>query len=513
MDNHSSEQKRIAKNTVMLYIRMIIIMIVSLYTTRVVLNVLGETDYGIYNIVGSVVVSMVFIQNALMSATQRFLSYEMGLKEKGNIGRVFSSGMVLHIQFLVIIVVILETIGLWFLNRVLDIPPDRMFAANIVYQFSILTFCLNLVRIPYNAIIISYESMNIYAVLSIVEAVLRLSIVIALKYLGSDKLILYGILICALTLIINSLYISYCRKNYRDDTKLRFPGDKETVKKMRGFLGWNLLGGVTGVATNEGPNYFMNYYLGVSVNAAMGIAKQVSGAIYSFTSNFQSAFNPQIVKAYAAEDKEYLYSLINKTSLLSFYLLFIVAFPVVICADFIFELWLVDVPQYTVIFCVLIIFSQSISALSSSLWMVAHATGDIKTYQITISVLGLLVIPFSYFILEFGYPPYYILASQILLNIAIYIYRVLFARAKVGLPLRKYLKEVVLRCILLSIIVVPIPLLMSRYAENLLQNLIVIVTSVIFSGIVFYVGGLDKETKQAVNGFIKNRLKCRFGQC
>lgn len=502
MENHSSDQKRIAKNTVMLYIRMIVIMIVSLYTTRVVLNVLGETDYGIYNIVGSVVVSMIFIQNSLMSATQRFLSYEMGLKEKGNVARVFSSGMVLHIRFLVVIVVILETIGLWFLNRVLEIPPDRMFAANIVYQFSILSFCLNIIRIPYNAIIISYESMNIYAVLSIVEAVLRLSIVIALKYLGSDKLILYGILICALTLVVNSLYISYCRKNYREETKLRFLGDKETVKKMRGFLGWNLLGGVTGVATNESPNYFMNYYLGVSVNAAMGIAKQVCSAVYQFSSNFQAAFNPQIIKAYAAEEKEYLFGLINKTSLLSFYLLFIVAFPVIICADYIFELWLVNVPQYTVVFCILIILSQFIAALSGPLWMLAHATGDIKKYQISISIIGLLVLPASFFILKGDYAPYYVLTFQLLLNVAIFVYRLFYVKEKTGLPIRRYLKEVVLKCVLLTVSIIPIPFAMSRLAEGFWQNLRVVIVSVIISAIVIYLVGLDKEMRGMVKTFI-----------
>lgn len=505
--NHSGDQKRIAKNTMMLYIRMIVIMIVSLYITRVVLNLLGETDYGIYNIVGSVVVSMVFIQNSLMSATQRFLSYEMGLKEKGDVGRVFSSGMVLHIRFLVVIVVILETIGLWFLNRVLDIPADRMFAANIVYQFSILTFCMDLIRIPYNALIISYESMNIYAVLSIVEAALRLLIVIVLQYLGSDKLILYGILICVLTLVINSLYVSYCWKNHREETKLRLSGDKKTIKKMRGFLGWNLLGGMTGVVSIEGPNYFMNYYLGVTVNAAMGIAKQVSGAIYSFTSNFQSAFNPQIVKAYASEDKEYLYSLIYKTSLLSFYLLFIVAFPVVICADFIFDLWLVDVPQYTVIFCVLILFSQMIAALSSPLWMVAHATGDIKNYQIVISTMGLIVLPSAFLIFHFGYPPYYILAVQVVLNIAIYIYRLFFAREKVGMSIKNYIKEVVLKCLVLTICIIPIPLVLSLFAEGFMQNLCVVLLAIIITGTVFYYGGLDKDTRKEIKEYMKWKLQ------
>lgn len=506
MENHSGEQKRIALNTVMLYIRMIVIMIVSLYTTRVVLNVLGETDYGIYNIVGSVVVSIVFIQNSLMSATQRFLSYEMGLKEKGNVGKVFNSGMVLHIRFLVIIVVILETVGLWFLNRVLEIPPERMFAANIVYQFSILTFCLNLIRIPYNSIIISYESMNIYAVLSIVEAILRLSIVIALEYLGSDKLILYGILICVLSFFVNTLYIIYCRRNYKKDTQLNLHVDKETIKKMQGFLGWNILGGVTSVAPSEGPNYFMNYYYGVSLNAAMGIAKQVSSAVYQFTANFQTAFNPQIVKAYASDDKEFLFSLINKTSLLSYYLLFIIALPIILCADYIFELWLVNVPQYTVVFCLLMMISQMVGALSSPLWMVAHATGDIKTYQIVLSCINLLIIPASFIILSMGFEPYYILAFQVILSIAVLVYRLWFAKSRTGFPVNEYFKQVVLKCAAVSLIVFPIPLFLSTRAIGIWQNLGVLIVSITVSVITIYVVGLDMETKKMVMSFMQEKI-------
>lgn len=499
-------QKRLAKNTVMLYIRMIVIMIVTLYTTRVVLNVLGETDYGIYNIVGSVVVSMIFIQNSLMSATQRFLSYELGLKEGEDVSKVFSASMVLHLRFLVIIVAILETVGLWFLNRVLDIPPDRIVAANIVYQFSILTFCLNLIRIPYNSIIISYESMNIYAVLSIVEAFLKLSVVIALKYLAFDKLILYGILIFGITFVINALYIGYCRKNYRDDIKIDFKVEKPVVKKMQGFLGWNLLGGITGVATGEGPNYFMNYYLGVSVNAAMGIAKQVSGAVYGFTSNFQSAFNPQIVKAYAAEEKDYLFVLITRTSLLSFYLMFIIAFPVIICSDFIFNLWLVDVPQYAIVFCVLIMLGQMVSAMGSPLWMVAHATGDIKVYQIVISCINLLIIPASFVILKLAFEPYYILAFQILINISVFIFRLFYIRGKLGFSVRQFAKEVVLKCMYLSLIIIPIPLILSYYASTVWQSILVIIASLVISGVLIFFGGLDKETRESIISFVKNRI-------
>lgn len=481
-------------------------MIVSLYTTRVILNVLGETDYGIYNIVGSVVVSMIFIQHSLMSATQRFLSYEMGLKDQGNVAKVFSSSLNLHVKFIVFILVLLETVGLWFLNHVLDIPSDRMLAANIVYQFSILTFCLNMIRIPYNAIIISYENMNIYAVVSIIEAILKLSIVIALKYLYYDKLIAYGVLVFLITLIINAMYIAYCRRTYRNDTKTNFKGDKEVIKKLRGFLGWNLLGGITGVATHEGPNYFMNYFLGVTVNAAMGVAKQVSGAIYSFATGFQNAFNPQIVKAYAAKDNEYLYDLINKTSLLSFYLLFLFAFPIINSADFIFNLWLVDVPQYTIIFCILIILSQFVATLSSPLWMVAHATGDIKVYQIVLSILSLLIIPVSYIVLVFDFPPYYIIIFQIFLNIVVFIYRLFFARAKIGLSIRRFFKDVILKCLYLSIIIIPIPLVLSIYATSFGQNCLVILTSFIITAVVLYFVGLDKDTKRAINQFVKNRI-------
>ena len=482
-------------------------MIVTLYTTRVVLNVLGVTDYGIYNIVGSVVVSVVFIQNSLMSATQRFLSYEMGLGENGDVAKVFSSSLILHFKFMLIIFLLFETIGLWFLNKVLDIPPDRMWAANIVYQFSIITFCLNLYRTPYNAIIISYESMNIYAVLSIVEAILKLSIVIALKYLYSDKLIAYGVLVFAITFIINALYIAYCRKNYKADTQFDWRGDKVVIKKLRGFLGWNLLGGVTGVATNEGPNYFMNYYLGVSVNAAMGIAKQVSTAVYQFTANFQAAFNPPIVKSYASNDKDYLFGLINKTSELSFYLLFLFAFPIILCADFIFKLWLIDVPDYTVIFCILMIINQLVSAMSSPLWMVAHATGDIKQYQIVLSVINLMIIPASFVILEFHYPAYYILVFQVFLSVIIFLYRLWFVKKQLNFPVGKYLVEVVMKCIIMVLIIIPIPLLFARKADGFVDNILIIIISIIISGLVFFTFGLDKATRKSVIAYTQKFYK------
>lgn len=504
--NYLQEQKKIAKNTIFLYIRMIIIMVVTFYTTRVVLNALGETDYGIYNIVGSVVVSMVFIQNSLMSATQRFLSYEIGLGNQGNVAMVFSSSLNLHIKFVALILVVLETIGFWFLNHVLSIPPDRMLAANVVYQFSILTFCLTILRIPYNAIIVSHESMNIFALLSVVEAILRLLIVFSLQLFFADKLIVYGFLIFLLSLTINGMYISYCRRHFEEETRFNIHGDKEIKKKLQGFLGWNLLGGLTSVATSEGPNYFMNYYLGVTVNAAMGIAKQVSSGVYQFSANFQTAFNPQIVKAYASKENDYLFSLIHKTSLLSFYLLFIFAFPVLLCCDFIFDLWLVNVPKYTVVFSSLLIIGQLISALSSPLWMVAHATGDIKQYQIVLSCFSLSILPASYLILEFNYPSYYILAFHVFICVLVYAYRLWFAKKRLNFPVMPYLYEVIFKCILLTVLIVPIPIFLSYHVTGLWQNISLILFSMLLSCIVIFYMGLDKETREALVTYIKKTL-------
>ena len=505
-DNQITNNHRIAKNTMMLYIRMIIIMIVSLYTTRIVLSVLGEIDYGIYNIVGSVVVSMIFIQNSLMSATQRFFSFEIGRKDRRCISKVFSASMILHLRFLLLILLILETVGLGSLNFILDIPSERMWAANIVFQLSVLTFALNLLRIPFNSIIISYESMNIYALFSIIEAFFRLFVIVMIKYFVFDKLILYGVLILGITLITNILYISYCRRNYPNDIRFYCKVDKSEVKKMRGFLGWNLLGGFTGVLVGEGPNYLMNYYLGVAINASMGIAKQVSSAVYQFTANFQTAFNPQIVKAYAADEKVTLFNLINKTSLLSFYLLFIIALPIILCSDFLFNIWLIDVPRYTVIFCILIIIGQFMSALGSPLWMVAHATGDIKNYQISISIINLLIIPASYIILKYGFEPYYVIAFQVLLSAATFTYRLWFAWHKLEFPIRRYAHEVLLKCVVLLIIIVPLPLFLSFNATTMWDNIILAIVSVVISGLAIFYYGMNKETRYELIKFVHQKL-------
>lgn len=504
--NSINNQKRILQNTVMLYIRMAVIMLVSLYVSRIVLNELGETDFGIYNIVGSVVVSLVFIQNTLSSATQRFLSFELGRGDEKRTREVFSMAMTIHYLFIIVVVIILETIGLWFLNNVLSIPENRIFAANIAYQFSIAAFALNIIRIPYNAVIISYEKMNAYAILSIAEALLKLTIAYVLLVVSSDKIIVYAAMILSVTFAINLLYVFYCKIKYKQICRFQFVNDKTLFKEMLGFSGWTMLGGVTGIATNEGPNYLMNIYLGVGINTAMGLAKQVSSAVYQFTANFQTAFNPQIVKAYSSDEREYLFDLINKTSLLSFYLLFVVAFPLTLCANMVFDFWLVDVPKYAVEFCVLIMIAQMISALSSPMWMVVHATGYIKRYQITLSLINISIIPAAWFVLWMGFTPVYVIVSQIIINIIVFIYRLHFLKQSIGFDIKSFCYSVVFKCVKQVIIIIPLPII-CRIIPGYIGEICALVLSIIIIPIVFYTIGLSKENRSQIKLFIYNRIK------
>ena len=504
--NNNIGQKGIMKNTVMLYIRMAVIMLVSLYTTRIILDALGETDYGIYNIVGSVVISLAFIQNALMSSTQRFMSYEIGLEERGNVRSVFSMSINIHVLFLLISLLILETIGLWFLNNILDIPANRLFAANIVYQLSIATYALNLLRIPYNSLIVAYEKMNIYAVLSIIEAVLKLATVYFLVKSSTDRLILYAALVLLLTLIVNILFIIYCKQNYAAVSKYIFERNRPLLKKMLGFSGWNLVGGITSVAVNEGPSYFMNVFFGVGINAATGIAKQVSSAVYQFAGNFQIAFNPQIVKSYAANEKDYLYSLVKRSSVISFYLLLIVFLPFYFCRYEIFGLWLVDIPQYAIQFSMLMMAAQMVSALSSPLWMLAHATGDIKVYQIVLSVVNLIIIPVSWIILHFGLNPSYIFLYSIINNIIVFAYRVFFLKRKINFPIADFLKSISCRCLLPTIAFFPIPLLINFKLQGILGSVVVGSFCILSTALIFLFLGLGKEDRQAMFAWIKAKI-------
>lgn len=495
-------QKKIAKNTVFLYLRLLVTIAISLYTARVVLEMLGVDNYGIYNIVGSIVVSFVFINNALMSAIQRFYSYHIG--KGNNCSKVFSMSINLQIALGFIVVILLETVGLWVLNNHLNIPEERRYAASIVYQLSIATFIVNFIRIPYQSMIIAKEKMSVFAYFSIIEVILKFVIVYLLIFINYDKLILYGWLVLFVTIIVNSLYIIYCKCSF-DDCRYRLKWDGSLFKEMLGFTSWNFIGGIAGAIRNEGPNYLFNLFLGVQVNAGMGIAKQVSGTAYNFSSSFQSAFNPQIVKSYSAGEYDYLNNLIFRTTKISFFLIYIIAVPIMFSND-LFEIWLTTVPPFARSFCNWFLIAEIVSSITSPLWMTAHAIGNIRKYQLTLSAINVLIIPIAYLLLYIKAEPYWVIAGLVLINLIILVYRVEYLRNRISLDCGKYYISVFKLLCVIPISTLPIIYIVSLYCSGLLGIIILGILSLLVNSLSFFFISLDKEERTFIIKTIENKL-------
>jgi O-antigen/teichoic acid export membrane protein len=363
MTDKTQNNKRIAKNTLALYIRMLFMMIVSLYTSRVILHTLGVEDFGIYNVVGGVVSMFSVISGSLSAAISRFITYELGKGDKDKLIRIFSSSVTIQIGLGLIILVLAELVGVWFLNDKMNIPDGRIYAANWVFQLSILTFIINLVSVPYNAAIIAHEKMSAFAYISILEVIAKLVIVYLLIISPIDKLIFYAILMATVALMVRFVYGYYCKRHFEECT-YHFIFDKELLKKMFGFAGWNFIGAASSVLRDQGGNIIINLFCGPAVNAARGIAYQVNTAINGFVSNFMMALNPQITKSYASGERDYMMTLIFQGARFSFYILLLLSLPVIINVHYILTLWLKIVPEHTTFFVQLVlIFTMSESLI------------------------------------------------------------------------------------------------------------------------------------------------------
>lgn len=448
----SNKYKRIAKNAGMLYFRMLLTMTVALYTSRVILQTLGVEDFGIYNVVAGFVTMLGFLNSAMSSATQRFLAFELGKPDTKDVRGIFSMSLNIHILIALFVFVLGETIGLWFVKTQLTIPVDRMVAAEWVYHLALLSFMVNIIRVPYNALIIAHEQMKIFAWVSIVDVILKLIIVYMLTWFGMDKLILYGILSLAVTFVIFMFYRLYCKSNYIE-SEFRIYWNKVLFRTMLSYTGWNLWGNIAVIMSGQGVNVLLNIFFGPSVNAARAIAMQVSGALNSFVQNLQVAINPQIIKSYAAKDMAYMHQLVCYGAKYNFFLLFFLAMPVLINTDLILEVWLGSVPEYTSIFVKLIIVNILIDCVSAPLMTAAQASGKIKLYQSVVGGLLLLNLPFSYMILKLRYEPYTVIYIGITLSIFAFMARLFIVKKLVFLPILEYLKEVIGRAVLVVITV------------------------------------------------------------
>lgn len=507
---NSSSNKRIAKNTLFLYVRMFLTLGVSLYTSRVVLNTLGVEDFGIYNLVGGVVVLFSFINGSMTTATQRFLNFEMGKGNPDGIHKVFCISTNVYFIISFIIILLAETIGLWFLNNKLNIPTERMYAANLVYQFSILAFVVNILKIPYNASIIAYEKMSFYAWVSIVEVILKLIIVFALVYFIFDKLILYSTLTFVVSILIYFIFRVYCRNKF-SSCRYQYMKDNKLTKKLLSFSGWSMFGNVAVVGSNQGISMIMNMFLGVTINAAMGVANQVNTAVYGFVSNFQMAFNPQIVKTYASGSLEAHKNLIYQSSKLSYYLLLILAVPILFNTEYILTVWLKIVPSYSAIFAQLIIMLSLLDALSGPFWMSTNAMGKIKYYQIGVSILMLLNLPIAFIILHYGFSPEYVFVAKLALSFIIYLFRVMYVKSFLKFTFKDFFSNVISR-ILLTTVFIGVVMLLFKYQVlpkgDSILNLFIFTIISLFVSVIGVIGlGINKIERKLVMSFIALRIK------
>lgn len=440
MNTSRENNRRIARNTLMLYFRTAITMVVALFTSRVILNALGMSDYGIYSVVGGVVVMFTFLNTAMSSATQRFMNFELGRNNLKQMARVFSVSLSAHLGVAILVAVLAETIGLWFLNTRMMVPAGRMGAANWVYQMSLLATVVGIIRIPYNATLLAHERMSFYAGISIVEALLRLGIVWALLFSVGDKLKVYATLVLAVAVVMWLAHFLYCRWQFK--TAYQPTRDMALTREIIGFSGWSLLGGVANLCNTQGINLVFNLFYGVVVNAAMGIASQVNAAIFQFVFSFQMAFNPQIVKSYALGNRGYCVSLVFRASKFSFYLLFLLALPILFNAGPILKAWLELVPPYAPIFLRLIVASALVDALAGPLWMSAQAIGNIRNYQVVVSLLVLSNLPLAYVVLRLGYSPAWVLAFRVAINLVALLWRLGYFCVKMRVPVREYFHQV-----------------------------------------------------------------------
>ena len=482
---------------------------IGLFTSRVVLQTLGIEDYGIYNVVGGFVAMFAVISSSLVNASQRFISYEMG-KEQPQMNRVFCGTVSVHILISLISLFFFESIGMWFLNTQLNITSERLFAANWVFQCSALAFCINLISIPYNACIIAHEKMSIFAYISIYEAFAKLGIVYILWLTRSDRLILYAILMLVVSLSLRFIYGIYCARRF-EECKFHLLIDKQLFKEMLSFTGWNFIGSAAGILSNQGINILVNIFFGVTLNAARGIAEQANHAISVFVTNFMTALNPQITKSHASGDFKYMNTLMYRGSKYAALLYWCIGSVLFIESDYILSVWLVEVPDYAVLFLKLTIVYSMFLALSNTLYIGMLATGKIKNYQIVMGCLLLFGVACCYMAFFWGLGPEWSYISMIVVAVvSLYVRLILLERMIMGFNATIYIKEVLYKVLIVIIVSMIIQFVITRYhfSSEGLKFLIVLLTNIVIIPTFSYLLALDNEERS----FIRNKLKFYFFQ-
>ena len=505
MPDNSSSNKRIAKNTLLLYARMLLLLVVSLYTSRIVLATLGIEDYGLYNVVGGVVSMFSFISMAMGNSTNRYITFALGKGDKEELKSVVGAACVIHWVLALLILILAETIGLWFLHYKMVIPDGRMFAADWVYQFSIIASMVSIISVPYNAMIIAHEKMGAFAFISILDAILKLIIVYLIQITGHDKLIIYAAFILGVNIFDRVIYQYYCRKHFEEARDIKPTTKFPQFKDMTSYAGWSLIGNLAFIGYTQGLNILLNIFFGPTVNAARGIAVQVQGVVKRFVTNFQTAVDPQIVKSYAQGNLERLHTLVYSSSKFSFFLLLCLVLPISIEAKTLLGLWLKEVPDYAVIFTILTLIVLLIEPLTGPIGRANNATGKIKSYQILEGGSLMLIVPIAYIILKIGGAPYSIFIVQIVIMYSVQIIRLFVVCPKIKMSKWEYVKKVLIPISFVAITSAILPISLYFYLPQSFLSIIIIVLTAILSVLLSsYFLGMTQSEKMIVRNRIED---------
>lgn len=501
--------KRVAKNTLILYIRMIFMMLLTLYTSRVVFKVLGVEDYGLYDVVGGFVSMFSLLSASLSTSVSRFITFELGRGDIEKLRRVFSTAIIIQLSMAILMAVIIGGVGLWYLANKMNIPDGRLTAAYWVLFCSIGSFGVGLISTPYNACIIAHEKMEAFAFISILDAILKLLIVFFLQLIPIDKLVSYAILMLAVSVFIRGIYSFYCQRHF-EECHFKFSWEKSLLKDMGGFAGWSFFGEASWVLNTQGVNLLVNSYFGVTLNAARGIANQVNSAVYRFASNFMTALDPQITKSYASGDLSATRSIVCRGSRLSFFLLLIFAIPICLETPIILKIWLDSPPEHSISFTRLSIICSMLLILSTPLVKAQYATGKIKQYQIVNTLCSLWVFPLTWVAFHFKASPEWSYYIFVIIYFILIFVRVALVVKLIGLSWKEYLRDVLSRCFLTSVVAFIIPLtLLHLMPEGIIRLIAVTMVSVLTTCASVYWLGMGKEERQSVWSFIASRI-CRL---
>lgn len=508
MSENLSSNKRIAKNTIFLYGRLILTMMISLYTTRVVLNVLGVVDFGIYNVVCGFVAMFSFLNTTMSNGIQRFYNYEAGKNGINAVTKVYQTAMLIQIVLVVLLLLVIEPLGFWYINNEMVIPNDRLFAANWIFQFSLFSLMFIVLQVPFSAAVMAHEKMNYYATIGIIDAFLKLAIVLVLPYLGGDCLIIYGLLLFSVSLLNLLFYAIYALKNFQE-LKLSKVFHKDLFNNIFKFTGWNLVEMFAWTTQGQGVNMVMNLFCGPIVNAAQGIATQISSALSSFCTNLSVAFRPQLVHSFAAGDFERTTKMFFVMSKSMFTLMTLMIVPLSLEMQFILNLWLGDaIPQYTLQFAVLVMLSMLPRNMTMAISQIIHASGKMKTYQLGSALVIFLVLPLAYLLLKMDYSPVYIYICSIIVFCILWIVDLLLLKRVFNYSLRYYFRLVAFPCLFLLLGAYSIPYFIHLNMEvGLIRFVVVSIISIVTTIFFAYLLLLSSGEKGMVKTYVINKIR------